>query len=224
MKTRNIFFFLLMLSLTSCKQYYAAANFEEITQTHKTIAILPFEVHTSGHVPPEVTSEMIEKINENESTAFQASFHNQILQSTRKGKKALRINIQHYSKTMSILKENNISIIDSWNKSPEDMAKLLGVDAVVKGRIHKEKYFSDALSAGIDIGSAILNVFVSNRLPHVRTNNKNVKTDFAIVGSEGGNVLWSINYACQANWQQQPDQIVDLINRRASRHFPYRLD
>ena len=225
MKTRIILFLSLLFLMTSCKQYYTTSNFEDLTSNHKTVAILPFEILTTGHVPRDLTPEIIEQIEENESKAFQVSFFNRLLRSTRRGKKPLRITLQHYSKTIEMLATNEIDIRASWDKDPEKLAKLLGVDAVVRGRIEKHQYFSDGLSAGIEIGSVILDVLTrGNGVGVGGINNKNVKTDYALVNAEDGTVLWSINYQHQADWSQQPDQMVDNINQRSSRHFPYRAD
>jgi len=227
MKTQIIFCFSLIIFLSSCKQnrYYSIDNFEDLTKSHKTIAVLPFEVVTIGQDDPSITPEMVEKIHEIESKAFQVSFHNQILRSTRKGKNQLRIKLQHYSTTISKLEKNDISISDSWNASSASMAEILGVDAVVKGRVQKEKYFSDLLSAGIEIGNEIINILGSrNGFRYVSSRNKSVKSDYSIVDSEEGTVLWSINYNCNADWSQQSDQIVDNINRRSAKYFPYRVD
>jgi len=120
------------------------------------------------------------------------------------------------------LEENGISVIDSWIESPENLANMLGVDAVVRGRIQKEKYFSDELSAGIELGTVLLDMMGSDFNPFVSSNNKKIKTDYALVDSENGNVLWSIQYSVEADWRQRPDQIVDRINHRSANHFPYR--
>ena len=212
--------------MTSCKRYYTVSDFDGLTYDHKTVAILPFEILTTGHVPRDLTSEMIELIEENESKAFQVSFFNKLLRSTQRGKKPLRITLQHYSKTLDMLASNDIDIRASWDKDPEKLAKILEVDSVVKGRIEKHQYFSDGLSAGIEIGSVVLDILTNGSGVGLLggVDNKNVKTDYALVNAEDGTVLWSITYNHQADWTQQPDQMVDNINQRSSRHFPYRID
>ena len=225
MNARIIFFLSILFLMTSCKRYYTVSGFEEITYNHTTVAILPFEILTSGHVPRDLTPEMIDQIEENESKAFQVSFFNRLLRSTQRGKKPMRISLQHYAKTIDKLANEGVDIRDSWNQDPEKLAKLLGVDAVVRGRIEKHQYFSDGLSAGIEIGSVVLDILTrGNGNGIVGVNNKNVKTDYALVNAEDGTVLWSITYDHRADWSQQPDQMVDNINARSSRHFPYRID
>ncbi|MEM9820407.1 MAG: hypothetical protein AAF985_05025 [Bacteroidota bacterium] len=224
MKAPSIFLFSLLISLTSCKSYYSAKNFKEVAEAHQTIAVVPFEVYTTGQLPKEITEEQIKAVETYESKAFQISFYNKILNRNRLSGPSIPVNIQHYNKTLRILKDNNISITDSWEKSPELLANLLGVDAIVTGRIEKQRYFSDELSAGIDIGTSILNQLGVRQVPDVSRNNKNVIADFSVLDSTTGRVLWSINYQCQADWQQQADQIISRINHRSSKHFPYRIN
>lgn len=222
MITRTALLLIFASLLAGCKSYYLPKDFDEQTETHKTIAILPFEIETKGLFTKKLTAAEIDSLNEEESRAFQISFHNQILESARRGKKSFRVSVQHYQETLSKLQENNISVLESWTKPTATIAKILGVDAVVRGRIEKEKYFSDELSAGIEIGSNILSNITPNPIPAVSNNNKNIKTDYALLGAEDSNVLWSINYNCNTDWQKRPEQIVNYVNGRASRHFPYR--
>lgn len=216
-------FFLLLT--TGCKQYYTVADFEEKTQAHQTVAVLPFEMVYTGIPPKELTEDDIQRIEITESKAFQSSFFNAILASTRRGKDQLRVDLQHYSKTLNILEGNGIDIKDSWGKDPAELAKLLGVDAVVKARIEKRRYMSDMASYGIEAGTQIIAAISKNRvLPYVNNRNKKVKTDFALVNQEDGNALWSIDYDCDADWRSTSEDIIERINARSARKFPYRLD
>lgn len=206
---------------TSCKRYYQISDFEQLTQDHKQIAILPFEIYTYGHVPQKVTLEMIEEIEKIESTTFQSNFFTKVLSSTRRGGKPLHIKLQHYSKTNSIIEENGLTIKETWSMNPEELAKMLGVDAVVKARIEKDQFFSDGLSAGIDISRDIISIFTDRNPVVVSDINKEIVSDYSLVSDEG-TVLWSIGYRNGADWKIQAEQLVASINRRSSRRFPYR--
>ncbi|MFK7773797.1 MAG: hypothetical protein AB8F94_16725 [Saprospiraceae bacterium] len=216
-------FFLLLTS--GCKQYYTVANFEEKTQAHQTIAVLPFEMVYTGIPPKELTEDDIQRIEISESKAFQSSFFNAILASSRQGRNQLRVDFQHYSKTLNLLKDNGIDIRDSWGKDPAELAKILGVDAVVKAQIEKRRYMSDLASYGIEAGTQIIGAITNNRiLPFVNNRNKTVRTDYTIVNQEDGNVLWSIAYDFDANWRSTSEDIIETINARSARRFPYRVD
>ncbi|MFK8005961.1 MAG: hypothetical protein AB8H03_06305 [Saprospiraceae bacterium] len=216
-------FFLLLT--TGCKQYYTVTDFEEKTQTHQTIAVLPFEMVYTGVPPKDITEEDIQRIEISESKAFQSSFFNAILASTRRGKSQLRVDLQHYSKTLNLLEQNGVGVKDSWSKDPAELAKVLGVDAVVKAQIEKRRYMSDMASYGIEAGTQIISAISRNRvLPYVNSRNKKVRTGFALVNQEDGNALWSISYDCDADWRSTSDEIIESINARSARRFPYRID
>lgn len=224
MKATTFFSMLLLLLLTGCKRYYTVAGFDEKTAEHQTIAVLPFEMIYSGIPPRDLTQEDIERIEAGESRAFQASFFDAILASTRRGKKQLRVDVQHYSKTLSILKDNEIGILDSWDKNPEELADLLGVDAVVKGRIEKTRYMSDLASYGIEVGTQVISILTNNQfLPFINNRNKNVRTGYTLINKDDGNALWSIAYEFNADWRSNSNDIVDGINAKSARRFPYRV-
>ena len=215
---------LFLLLFTSCKRYYTASDFEEKTQDHQTIAILPFEMEFLGVQPKNFTPEIVDAIEENESLLFQTSFFNKVLESTRRGRKQLSIDIQHYSKTLTLLEKNGISIRESWFEDPSKLAEILEVDAVVKGRIQKMRYFTDAESYGIETGRVILDILTdSNIFSDTGLTDKEVTTSYSLIDKDNGAVLWSIDFKQQADWNTSSEQIVDMINRRSARRFPYRV-
>ena len=85
-----------LIVFSSCKNTYTATNFEEITRDHKVVAVLPFEMVYMGIPPKDLTEEEIQMVEEAESKAFQISFHNEILRSTRGVRGKIRIDLQPY--------------------------------------------------------------------------------------------------------------------------------
>jgi hypothetical protein len=226
MKTSTLIFLAaITISLWSCKAYYVAADFDARTAGHQTFAVLPFEMVFTGTRPEKLTEADMEVLAEAESKAFMISFYNEVLASTRHGRKPLRISLQHYDKTLSILEEHQIDIRSSWKEDPGRLAQLLGVDAVVKGRIQKHRIMSDLASYGIDIGVHILAAITDAAwfwLPEM-TRSKEIDTNYSLLDREG-TVLWSIAYDIDADWRRPADEIIDDINRRSVRKFPYRVD
>jgi len=215
----------LFLLFTSCKQYYTVSDFEEKTVDHQTIAVLPFEMVYRGIPPKELTEEDIQRIEILESKAFQSSFFNGVLASTRKRRNQLRVDFQHYSKTIKLLKENEIGIRDSWGEDPAELAKLLGVDAVVKAQIEKRRYMSDLASYGIEAGAQIIEAITNNRLlPFINNRSTTVKTNFILVNRDDGNVLWSIAYDFDADWRSTAEDVIEMINTKSAKRFPYRIN
>jgi hypothetical protein len=214
-----------LLIIPGCKSYYIASDFNVKTAGHKTVAILPFEMVFTGKKPEKLSNEEMQTIGEAESKAFMISFYNEILRSTRSGKNSITVNVQHFDKTLNILKSNNIDIRSSWNEDPGKLAALLGVDAVVKARIEKHRLISDLASYGIDLGVHILGVLSDYTiwfwLPPELAKSNEVKSYYSLVAKEGF-TLWSIGYNKDANWRDSANEIIDGINRKSAKRFPYR--
>lgn len=212
--------------LGGCKSYYIVSDFDERTTHHKSIAILPVEMVFTGKMPDNLTDEDLIRIGDAESKAFMISFYNEVLRSNKRGARPFRVNIQHYDRTLSLLAAAHISVRDAWHKDPAELSEILGVDAVIKGRIEKHRLMSDLASYGIDLGVRILAVLSDHRgwwwLPAGATTAKEIKANYSLVGDEGS-VLWSISYDVDADWRQAANEIIDDINRRAVRYFPYRV-
>ena len=211
---------------TSCnRNYYISDNFDGITTDHRQVAVLPFDMVYTGTIPKNLTLEDMEKIREVESTAFQISLHGQILASTRRGKKPLRITLQPYQKTNAILREKGIDLINVKEQDPVELAQQLGVDAVVVSTVKKNRIMSDLASFGIDAGLEVLRVLTGsypNPHPGRFATAKEIDASFTLVDKENSTTLWSTMYMINADWQRAAEDIIAQINRRAARCFPYR--
>jgi len=218
---------LTLLIIFSCTPFFISNDFEIQTADHKVIAILPFEMNYTGHIPKDLVKEDLEKIEEAESEAFMISYYNEILRSTKSGKKPIRVKVQNYKNTLQLLEENNISIVGSWNIKTEKLAELLQVDAILRGYIEKNQLIPELESFGIEIGLNILNIMTNNALwpwiPFDLAKSKIVKTNYDIVNGKDGSTLWSIAYEIEADWRRPADEIISDVNRKSTRKFPYRI-
>ena len=219
--------FIFSIFLLSCTPFFISHDFEIKTAYHQNIAILPFEMQYTGSIPDELDELAISEIEEAESKAFMISYYNEVLRSTRGGKKPIRVNIQHYKDTFQALAENDISIAESWDMKTQDLASLLQVDAVLRGYIEKNQLITDLESFGIEFGLHILNAITENVLwpwiPHNLTKSKEIKANYSLLDGQDGYTLWSIAYEIEADWRSPAKQIIDDVNRRSSKKFPYRI-
>ena len=217
---------LMLLFFVSCKPYFLVADFDTRTSNHKSVAILPFEMVFTGVKPDRLTDDDLQIIGEAESKAFMISFYNEVLRSTRGGRKPIRVNVQHFDKTLNILKTNNIDIRSSWKEDSGKLAKMLGVDAVVKTRVEKYRLMSDLTSYGVELGVRILAILSDYKiypwLPPNLTKSKEIKSSCSLLDAEGV-TLWSIAYDFDADWRSPSNEIIDNINRKSAKQFPYRM-
>ncbi len=229
MKKLSVLFLLaaMLLMMGACsKPYYQAKGFKKTTATHKKVAILPVQMILSGFLGFDLDEEEKVKMQEAESKAFQISLQNQLLKSSAKNNKGMRVQIQPITRTNKILEENDISITDSWEEDPEELADLLGVDAVIISRVEKKRYFSDLTSYGIDIGVKLISALSKNILPLLAgkgaTKSNDIYSNINLINGADGSILWSMTDQMEADWTQPSNEVIDALNYRMAKHFPYK--
>lgn len=213
-------------SIISCsRKNYTASNFEEKTLEHQVVAIVPAEMIFTGTQPKNMTPEDITKIEEQESRDFQFALYNSILRHANTHKYITTINFQDIGTTLNRLQENNIEIRKSWKMDDKELAKALGVDAVIKMRVHKQRYMSDAASYGIDAARRIINsTGISSKIPVPIPNNVSKTNDiYASCDLVSNNqTLWNDHYKRAADWNSPANVIIEGITDNFGRNFPYK--
>lgn len=210
--------------LTSCgHKYYTASNFEEKTEEHKVVAILPAEMILTGKQPKNLSEEDIAKIEEQESTAFQFALYNSILRHANTTKYVTTVNFQDVNTTQKILEEKAIAVRDSWKMNDKELAILLGVDAVIRMRIQKQRYMSDEASYGITVAKQIVyNTGIGSKvpLPYAPSKTNDIYTSCNLVSN--GQVLWNDNYKATSDYNSPANIIIENITDNFGKHFPYK--
>jgi hypothetical protein len=212
---------LVLITLSSCHRYYTSKSFDVKTIKHKAIAILPPQMLLTGNQPKNLTLTQIAEIEEKESKLFQEALYNNILRRANQGKYTMDVNVQPVNNTIALLEKNGMSLRDSWQKDDKELAKLLGVDAVVRSSIQKDRYMSDLASAGIDAGQKVLNAVLKNPVLVPGTNKTNdIRATCSLISN--GETLWNDNYKRESDWNSPANDIIERITDNFARHFPYR--
>jgi hypothetical protein len=105
--------------------------------------------------------------------------------------------------------KNNIGFEALRTTSKEDLASLLGVDAVITGKIQREKPMSEA--AAVVVG--VLIGFWGS------TNKVNV--DLTIHDGRTGELFWKYNHELSGSVGSSSEQLVKAFTRKIARNFPY---
>lgn len=219
--------FLLALTAASCTSVkYRSPKLAAAAVTHQRVAILPFEVVLTGKLPAGLTVERAAEIEEWESMAFQQALHDALLNQSDGRRDPIRIEFQPVSRTNGILAQNGISIRDSWVMSPEALARVLGVDAVIRTRVTKARYLSDGASFGIDLGTRVLNEATEGRLggilPWGLARTHDIHADGTLFDGADGSLLWKVGLQRSADWACPADQVILGVTRKLAKEFPYR--
>ena len=223
-KTLHFILGLFGLFLFSCgHKYYTASNFEEQTMEHKMVAVLPAEMIFTGNQPKNLTPEDVAAIEEDESRMFQVSLYNNILTYANTRKYVTTVNFQDVSTTQKLMEEKNITIRDSWKKSDRELAQLLGVDAVIRMRIQKQRYMSDMASYGVDMGTRILqSTKIGSKIPVPYNASKTNDIIASCNLVSNSRTLWNDHYKRGADWNSPANEIIEDITENFGRHFPYK--
>ncbi len=226
--TTIIPFLTALLLFNACShKYYTNSNFDNLTVTHKNIAIVPVEIKLLGNKPKKMTEQDIIKQEEAESKVFQQSLFNNVLAYSNDKNYYTDINILSLEKTNTLLNSSNINYTNIATKDDETLCKLLQVDAVVRLRISKTRYMSDLAGLGADVLNDVLfntvGVFIpgtTTSTPRAPEKTNDVKTICTVQAN--GNVLWNNNYDVAANWQRPANELIENITKRYAKTFPYR--
>lgn len=213
-----------ILFLFSCSnKYYTADNFSEKTEDHKVVAILPAEVIFSGKQPKNLTPEAIANAEERESIDFQYALMNSILNHANTKKYYTTVNFQDVNTTQKILEKNNISVRDSWKKDDEELANLLGVDAVIRMNIRKQRYMSDEASYGVGVAKQVIyKTGIGSKVPVPGSVGKTFDIYATCNLLSDNQTLWNDNYKRSTDYEVQPNVVVEWITNDFGENFPYK--
>lgn len=217
--------FLLMIVLGSCAghKYYTSPSFDQQTARHKIIAILPAEMIFTGAQPKNLSPEDIGSIEETESTAFQNSLYNSILRHANTRKYFTSVSVQDIGTTQKLLSENGISVRGSWKEDDKKLAKILGVDAVVRMRIQKKRYMSDLASMGVDMGRRVLyQIGAAGKIPLPNISNKTNDIYASCNVVSNNQTLWNDSYQQGADYNTSSEVLINDITDNFGKHFPYK--
>ena len=215
----TLFALFAVLVLSSCHRYYTSSNFAEKSARHRTIAVLPPQMVLTGNQPRSMSEREIRRLEEKESILFQQALYNNILKQSGR-KSILTVLVQPYTNTLALFEKNNIGIRDAWTMSDDDLAKILGVDAVVRSTIQKDRLMSDLASAGIQAGKQILDALVTKPVAvPATTKTADIRATCSIVSN--GETLWNDYYKRESNWNAPANEVIENITNNFAKHFPY---
>lgn len=197
--------FIFSLSASGQKQIYEADNMKQIITKHKTVAILPFDVSVTHRKQNEALSaEMNSQQEQTMSKNIQTSMYTFLLRK----RKDYSVEFQDVEKTNILLKRAGmINQLEDLTK--DEIAKVLGVDAVISGKFENEQTRTDKQAR-------------SNVL-WLGTGGKTGSGTLTMVLNDGvsGEMIWRFYKTMDDNYRKGTDDLVESLMRKLSRNFPY---
>ena len=187
------------------------------------MAILPAEVTFSGKQPKNLSPDDIAKAEERESIDFQYALMNSILNHANTKKYITTVNFQDINTTLKILEKNSISIRDSWNKDDNELAKLLGVNSVIRMNIRKQRYMSDEASYGVGVAKQVIyKTGIGSKVPVPSSVGKTYDIYASCNLLSDNQTLWNDNYKRSTDYDVQPNVVIEWITDDFGENFPYK--
>ena len=184
-------------------------EFSKYGNDHETIAVVPFKTSISFRPKQMATLEKgeLEKMEEDESLMIQQSMYSWFLKRKQQG--SMWVDVQDASTTNALLAKNGITYSNMNEYTPSEIAEILKVDAVIKGTFKTNK----PMSEGASIALGLLIGFYGS------TNKATV--NMFIHDAVEGRVLVNYNKAVAGSIGSSPDQLINIVMRKASRRIPY---
>ena len=199
---------IMIILFSACATVYTASEMPAAENTHKEIAILPFDVEVQyNKLPKNVTLEQI-KDNEHElGFVLQNQMYNRFLRKNDQ----FYINFQDVDKTNMMLTRNKVDVENLMEYTKDELARLLEVDAVISGKVVTTKPMSNG--AAIVVG-ALFGVWGS-------TNTADVTV--SLHDGNDSKLLWKFNHVYSGSVGSSPEQLTNAMMNPISRKFPYRI-
>jgi hypothetical protein len=191
----------------SAKQIFESPKLRDEIGKHKTVAILPFDVTiTYRKQPKNFNAEANKDQEKSMSTSIQGSMYTFLLRKADN----YTVEFQDVDKTNILLKKAGMfDKIGEFTK--DEIAKALGVDAVIGGKFDSEQ----SRSEGAGIATAVLFGSVLGGKTGSGT------TTLTINNGTDGELLWRFFKTMDDSVFASTDDLVERMMRKVSRNFPY---
>ena len=130
---------------------YEHPKFEEITAQHKVIGILPFK--TSITLRPKdmksMTNEQIIKMEEDEGMSIQSAMYSWFLK--REKRESLKVSVLDPITANAKLKRMGVTQSNFADYTPDELANILEVDAIIMGTFDTNKPMSEGASVALGL-------------------------------------------------------------------------
>jgi hypothetical protein len=198
-----------MSLMAQSRAIYVHPKFYSLAKNHKTIAVLPFSVQI-GLRPDErkaISEEQLAEMEKKEGIDAQNALVSWFLKKQKTNPFA--IEFQDIQTTNAMLLQAGIDLNHLSNYTPQELAGILKVDAVMGGSMQTAKPVSEGASIAIGVAFGFWGP----------TNSGNVTIN--INNAADGTLLWKYDKQLSRGLGSDMNVLMDTLMRKASKKFPY---
>ena len=206
MKKRLLFLLLLIsISVSAQKNIYESKNFDDLSENHQVLAILPFL--TNLDLKDGISKNELKQLEEKEGYAVQNALETYF--SKRKRKKKFSVEFQNTKNTNAILAQNNITYKNIDVYTIKQLSVILQVDGIISGNMD----LNILLSTGIPTEFSFLDYFSGD--------SNYGRIGIKISDGTSGKLLWKYEKKINKKTGKNTNDLIDRMMKLATRKFPY---
>jgi hypothetical protein len=195
-----------LIQAQSSKQIFESPKLKEAISTHKTVAVLPFKSTISyKRLPKNFDASLNAEEEKKSSLSLQSGLYTYLLRKSSE----YSVSVQDPEKTNILLKQNG-----SFDKldelTPEALAKILGVDAVIKCAYAYQK-------TGSEGGAIVKSLLIGFGTGKVATSDLTMN----LYNAQDGDLLWRFYKQMDEDVMSNPQAMMEHMMRKVGRNFPY---
>lgn len=186
------------------KNIYESNRFDELTEEHELLAIIPFL--TELELESSSSEEELQQFAEREGYAVQDALETYF--SRRRKRKKFNVEFQNVQNTNALLTKEGIDYTNIDVYTTKQLCKILNVDGIISGTLD----LNILLSKGVPTDFDFLDYFT--------------ETNYGRIGikiSDGttGKLLWKYEKSITKKTGKDTEDLIDKMMKLASRKFPY---
>lgn len=188
---------------------YEHPQIEQYISKHNKVAILPFDASITLRPKDmkSMTNEQISKMEEDEGFSIQSAMHSWFLK--REKTEKLRVGFLDPLTTNAKLRKMGVTFDNIQDYTPDELADMLEVDAIIMGSFETNK----PMSEGASVALGLLVGFYGST-------NKAV-LNMSIYDSEEGVQIANYNKAISGSMGSSTEDLINILMRKASRRISY---
>ncbi|RIV32514.1 hypothetical protein D2V08_12410 [Flagellimonas lutimaris] len=187
------------------KNIYENIRFDELTDNHEVLAIVPFIAHLE--LKKAVDRDELKVLAKKEGYAVQNALETYF--SKRKKRKKFNVDFQNINNTNAVLAQNNIDYNNIDTYTTQELCKILEVDGIISGNLN----LNILLSEGVPTDFSILDYFSGNA--------NYGRIGVKVSDGETGKLLWKYENEISKKTGKNTTELIDKMMKTASRKFPY---
>jgi hypothetical protein len=199
---------LLFLASGCAPGNYSTGSSEQVKLQHKTVAILPFDVTIDvKHVPQGNTQQIL--LGQQKRTGYDVQTSVYYYLYKEKSKNKYTVDFQDIFKTNTKLSEAGVSYETLQMMSKEEICSLLGVDAVISGKVITSRPMS--VGAAVAVGALVGVWGPTNR----------AKATVTVHDKQESKLLWKYNFEYAGTVGSTAESLTTALMKSVSKNFPY---